>query len=69
MTDANGGPARSWDEGVEYCAACGANLPANVWCPVRAETDSDGTVRIRSFCDDTCEASWADGGAGDGTEE
>lgn len=53
---------RSGTDEIEYCAHCGTKLPDDVWCPIRTDTDADGTVRLRSFCDETCREAWvADG--------
>lgn len=58
------------NEEIEYCAHCGAKLPMDVWCPMRTDTDIDGTLHLRSFCDDTCEDAWTDDDAtGERNEE
>ncbi|WP_247730301.1 DUF7576 family protein [Halovivax limisalsi] len=52
------GGAEATGDDLDYCARCGATLPDEVWCPVRTEREPDGTVRIRSFCDETCLNAW-----------
>lgn len=74
MTDSHEDGSRTLEDqpSVEvagYCAACGAELPPNVWCPVRTETDPDGSVRVRTFCDETCRADWDGGGPGTVTDD
>lgn len=56
-------------EEIEYCAHCGAKLPNGVWCPIRTDTETDGTLRIQSFCDDSCKEAWPDDDATSGDTE
>lgn len=65
MTDSSDGPDEatpppSSDEMLDYCATCGARLPEDVWCPVVSETDSEGSLVVRSFCDAACRDAWTD---------
>lgn len=46
-------------EEFEQCAACGAALPSDEWCPIDTDTDADGELVIRSFCDEACKNTWA----------
>lgn len=43
---------------LEYCAHCRTRLPKDEWCPVVTETASDGSLLLRSFCDEDCKESW-----------
>lgn len=43
----------------EQCATCGAALP-DEWCPIVTETDAEGELVIRSFCDEACKNTWID---------
>lgn len=47
-------------EEFERCAACGATIPADEWCPVVTDTDADGNLVIRSFCDRECKNAWTE---------
>lgn len=66
MTDSRGDtralPDGGFGEAFERCAACGAILPRDEWCPTVTETDDDGRLVVRSFCDEACKGEWADDG-------
>lgn len=52
-------------EAFERCANCGTTLPKDEWCPTVTETDDDGRLVVRSFCDEDCKDEWTDDAAGE----
>ncbi|WP_449406647.1 DUF7576 family protein [Natronobacterium haloterrestre] len=48
------------NEGLELCANCGTALSKDEWCPILTDTDADGDLVIRSFCDEGCKEAWSD---------
>lgn len=51
-------------EAFERCAACDATLPRDEWCPTVTETDDEGRLVVRSFCDESCKDEWVDDATG-----
>ena len=47
-------------EEFERCATCGATLPKDEWCPTVTDTDAEGNLVIRTFCDQDCKNAWTD---------
>ncbi|WP_425492995.1 DUF7576 family protein [Natrinema amylolyticum] len=63
MPDPNEKPSQPVADGglgeeFEQCATCGATLPNDEWCPIVTETDAEGDLVIRSFCDEACKNAW-----------
>lgn len=40
------------------CSRCGEPFAPGVRYPVTTERDADGTLRLHSFCDATCQRHW-----------
>lgn len=43
---------------LKQCGYCGTELWENVWYPVHATSDDDGTTLVLSFCSDACKGAW-----------
>lgn len=59
--DAGPLPDGGFDEAFERCAACGAPLPRDEWCPTVTETDDEERLVVWTFCDEACKDEWTDG--------
>lgn len=55
------------NEEFEYCASCGTTLPKDKWCPIVTETDAEGDLVVRSFCDEHCKDAWTNNEASETT--
>jgi hypothetical protein len=42
----------------DVCDHCGSRLVGTDWFPARTSVGADGTVVIRSFCDEGCLSAW-----------
>jgi len=42
----------------DACDYCGARLAGTDWYPARTDVGVNGTVTIRSFCDERCLSAW-----------
>lgn len=63
--DASFLPDGGFGEAFERCASCGATLPIDEWCPTMTETDDEGSLVVRTFCDEDCKDEWT----GDAADE
>ncbi|ELZ31424.1 YHS domain-containing protein [Halogeometricum pallidum JCM 14848] len=54
-------------EASTRCDRCGNPIETSDWYPMEKERDSDGELRLYSFCSDGCKEAWLD--ESEGVEE
>lgn len=53
-------PSDQHDTFGERCEYCGTSINTSDWYPVTKQRDSDGSIRLYSFCSEDCQDAWLD---------